>query len=206
MHQTCHQLDGLISLVGAPTRVTASAWRALHDFEVEDSVSLLLEFPGGARGTVVASTAEPVGINRTEVHGDRGSLVIDGFGLRHATFAGPAAALAAAGQDDLATVAVSWSDLVSDGGQAMEFAAIVDCHRDFLAAIAGAAAPRNEPAEANRAIEVINAAYLSALRAGPVTIPVPDEEYAAAYRDLCEGRATIPWAGDGQSQRSRGPA
>jgi predicted dehydrogenase len=196
MHQTCHQLDGLISLVGAPARVDADAWRALHDFEVEDSVAVLLEFSGGARGTLVASTAEPVGTNRTEIHGDRGSLVIEGFGLRRAWFAGPAADVAAAQTDDLATVPVTWTDVVSDGGQAMEFAAILDCHRDFLAAIAGeVAAPRNHPLEATRAVETINACYLSALWRGPLPVPVDDADYAAALADLCAGRAGFPRIG-----------
>ena len=196
MHQTCHQLDGLISLVGRPRRVTADAWRALHDCEVEDSVALLLEFPGGARGSLVASSAEPVGTNRTEVHGDRGSLVIEGFGLRRAAFAGSAGEVAASQTDDLAKVAVTWTELVVDGGQAMELAAIVDCHRDFLAAIAGdQAAPRNHPRAATQAVETINAAYLSALRQAPLPVPVDDADYAAAYEDLCAGRATFPLLG-----------
>lgn len=201
MHQTCHQLDGLISLVGLPSRVTAQAWRSLHDFEVEDSVSVLLEFAGGAHATLLASTAEPAGTNRTEVHGDNGTLVIDGFGLRRATFPAPASQLAADGRDDLATIPVSWTELVADGGQAMELAAIVDCHRDFLAAIArpwGAGRTRNHATEATRAVSVINAAYLSALEQRPVEVPVDDDAYAAAYADLCAGRAAFPRAGAGR--------
>ena len=196
MHQTCHQLDGLISLIGRPTAITAQAWRSLHDFEVEDSVSALLEFGSGVHGTLIASTAEVAGTNRTEIHAESGSLVIDGFGLRQATFPAPVAQLAAEGQNDLATVPVRCGDLVVDGGQGMEFAAIVDCHRDFLAAMsAGAGPPRNHALEATRAIEVINAAYLSALTRRRVEVPVDDEMYAATFAELCAGRRTIPWAG-----------
>jgi predicted dehydrogenase len=197
IHQTCHQLDGLISLVGCPTRVSAQVWRALHDVEVEDSATALLEWPGGIRGTLVASTAEPVGTNRTEIHGDGGSLVIEGFGLRRASFAGPASRLVAEGVDDLAVVPVEWTDLVIDGGQGMEFAAIAACHRDFVAAIAGDGRPRNHAWEANQAIDVANAAYLSALRGASVDVPVDDDAYAAAFADLCTGRVTIPGTGRG---------
>jgi predicted dehydrogenase len=195
MHQTCHQVDGLISLVGAPCRVTADAWRSLHNTEVEDSVALLLEFPGGIRGTLVASTAEPVGTNRTEVHGSLGSVVIEGFGLRRGVTPGSAASLARAGTDDLAAIPVSWTDVVSDGGPGMELAAIVDCHRDFLASVSSGAPPRNHPLEATRAVETINAAYLSALRRVPITIPAADGDYATAYADLCTGRCVLPFTG-----------
>jgi predicted dehydrogenase len=201
IHQTCHQLDGLISLVGRPSRVTAQIWRSLHAIEVEDSCGALLEFPSGFRGTVVASTAEPVGTNRVEIHGDEGSLVIEGFALRRATFTGSARHLAASGVDDLAVVPVEWADVVADGGQAMEFAAIADCHRDFLAAIAGgssASVPRNHALSANQAIEVANAAYLSFVQGTSVAVPVDDSSYAAAYDDLCAGRITVPWAGTGR--------
>ena len=200
IHQTCHQLDGLISLVGSPWRVTAHIGRSLHDVEVEDTATAVLEFPGGVVGTLIASTAAPVGTSRIEVHGDDGSLVIEGFSLRRATFPGPAGRLAAESHDDLAVVPVAWAEVVADGGQAMEFGAIVDCHRDFLAAVAGGAGghqPRNHALEATRSIDVANACYLSALRGGAVEVPVDGEAYASAYADLCAGRVTVPRIGVG---------
>jgi predicted dehydrogenase len=193
IHQGCHLLDATISVLGSPSRVTAQVSRALHDVEVEDSASALLEFPGAVTATVVASTAEPVGVNRVEVHGDDGSLVIEGFGLRRASFpGGPAARLAAESQDDLTVVPVEWQDVVADGGQAAEFGSIVACHRDFAAAIAHGGRPRNHPLEAARAIDVANGAYLSAVSRGPVDLPADEADYAAVYADLCAGRTTIP--------------
>ena len=59
--------------------MTAWARRARHDAEVEDDVIAFLEYPNGARGTIVASTTDPVGVDSVTVHGERGTLSIEGF-------------------------------------------------------------------------------------------------------------------------------
>ena len=50
----------------------------------------LLEFPNGGRGTIVASTVDPVGSDRIELHGEQCSLMMDEHELRVGTFDGPA--------------------------------------------------------------------------------------------------------------------
>jgi predicted dehydrogenase len=51
-----------------------------HNIEVEDDVTAYLEYPNGATGVFVTSTADAPGTNRFEITMDRGKLVCDGRG------------------------------------------------------------------------------------------------------------------------------
>src|SRR5437763_622012 len=111
MSQAIHQLDALLWFTGLPARVTARASRARHDIEVEDDVMALLEFPNGGRGTIVASTVDPVGSDRIELHGEQCSLVMDEHELRVGTFDGPAQRLSDESTDHFDRVPVTWEDI-----------------------------------------------------------------------------------------------
>jgi predicted dehydrogenase len=194
LHQAIHQLDAYVSMVGQPSRVMAQAVRSVHDIEVEDEVTAMLEFANGGRGVVVASTADPVGANGIEIHGEAGSLVAEGHSLRRAAFpGGPRRSLSASHGDEFPEIVPTWTDeIVAKGDE--EFAMLLDCHRDFVAAVRQDGRPRNHPSEAIRAVEVANAIYLSAVRQQPVELPLDPAEYEACFADLCSGRATIPHA------------
>lgn len=78
-NQCPHQLDLLQWVTGIkPNKVRAfchlGKW---HDIEVEDDVSAYLEYPNGATGVFVTSTADAPGTNRFEVLGTGGKLVCE---------------------------------------------------------------------------------------------------------------------------------
>ena len=78
-NQCPHQLDLLQWVTGLkPNRVRAfchlGKW---HDIEVEDDVSAYLEYPNGATGVFITSTADAPGTNRFEVLGTGGKLVCE---------------------------------------------------------------------------------------------------------------------------------
>ena len=78
VNQCPHQLDLLIWLCGMPAAVTARCMEGKwHHIEVEDDVSALLEFPGGATGVFSASTGDLPGTNRLEIDCERGKLVCE---------------------------------------------------------------------------------------------------------------------------------
>jgi predicted dehydrogenase len=78
LNQCPHTLDMLTWLAGVPSRVTAHcALGKYHRIEVEDEVSALLEYPNGAVGHFATSTAEAPGINRLEIVGDRGTMIVE---------------------------------------------------------------------------------------------------------------------------------
>ena len=61
MNQGIHLADLAVWLFGAVRRVGAFAMTRLHEIEVEDTVSVALEFHSGALGTIAGTTASPPG-------------------------------------------------------------------------------------------------------------------------------------------------
>jgi predicted dehydrogenase len=190
-HHSIHQLDAYLAMVGEPCRVTAQAFRTIHDIEVEDEATALLEFADGCRGVVTASTADPVGSNQIEIHGEAGTIVAEGDRLRRAAFPGsPVQALSASCEEDFPTITPEWIEEVAPSDNE-ELGSLLRCHRDFVTALRSGDQPRNSPAAALQAIALANAVYLSAVGERPVELPIDADEYQACYEALCEGRASL---------------
>jgi predicted dehydrogenase len=78
INQGSHDLDLLHWFAGLPVRVTAKIGLGkYHPIEVEDDVSAILEYRGGATGLFAITTGEAPGTNRVELTGDRGKLELD---------------------------------------------------------------------------------------------------------------------------------
>jgi predicted dehydrogenase len=78
LNQCLHQLDTLQWLVGMPARVRGFCQIGrYHNIEVEDNVSIFLEWANGATGVFVSSTGETPGSNRFEIVGTRGKVVLE---------------------------------------------------------------------------------------------------------------------------------
>lgn len=78
LNQCLHQLDTLQWLVGMPARVRGFCQIGrFHNIEVEDSVSIFMEWKSGATGVFVSSTGETPGTNRFEIVGTRGKIVLE---------------------------------------------------------------------------------------------------------------------------------
>ena len=85
LNQCPHNLDLWQWILGEmPSKVRAfchdGKW---HDIEVEDDVTAYVEYPNGATGTFVTTTADTPGTNRFEIIGDLGKLVAEGSKLLH---------------------------------------------------------------------------------------------------------------------------
>ena len=78
LNQCPHNLDLWQWIVGMPSKVTAFCHEAKwHNIEVEDDVTAYVEYPNGATGVFITSTADFPGTNRFEVLGDSGKLVCE---------------------------------------------------------------------------------------------------------------------------------
>jgi predicted dehydrogenase len=77
INQCPHNLDQLCWLTGMmPSRITAVAHIGkTHPIEVEDEVSAIMEYPGGASGHFITTTGEAPGTDRLEIACDRGRLI-----------------------------------------------------------------------------------------------------------------------------------
>lgn len=194
LSQAVHQLDAFLWIAGMPSRIIARARRRLHDIEVEDEVSALLEFPDGASGLLLASTADPVGTDRLEVHGEAGAIVVGDGVCRRATWGDTLETAWAETENPFDAPEISWEEEARSEGSPtkIEFDAICACHRDLIDAIRGGEAPMNNPEEAAKAVAVANAVYLSAVRGEPVDLPVPPETYLETFEGLTSGELELP--------------
>jgi UDP-N-acetyl-2-amino-2-deoxyglucuronate dehydrogenase len=79
MNQGVHTVDLLVAALGRPVEVFAYTGTLAHRrIEVEDVAAAVVRFESGALGMLHATTAAYPGLSaRLQVHGDRGSAVID---------------------------------------------------------------------------------------------------------------------------------
>lgn len=78
LNQCPHNLDLWQWLCGMPNKVYAKMkFGQYHDIEVEDSVSAIVEYPNGAYGSFITTTADTPGTNRLELTFDGGSMICE---------------------------------------------------------------------------------------------------------------------------------
>lgn len=78
VNQAPHQLDLWQWICGAPTSVHAKLGYGVgRDIAVENEVTALVEYEGGATGTFVTSTNDIVGTDRLEILGTQGKIVVE---------------------------------------------------------------------------------------------------------------------------------
>ena len=83
INQCPHDLDAWQWICGMPTRIhSVCGFGKWHNIEVEDDVTAIMEYPGGATGVFVASTGEAPGVGRFEICGELGRILIEDDELR----------------------------------------------------------------------------------------------------------------------------
>jgi len=187
LNQCPHNLDLLQWLCGMPTEVRALCdFGKYHRIEVEDSVIATLRFSNGATGTFTASTGESPGVNRLEICGDLGRIVIDNgimtwtrnaCGQQKAidTFKEPYR------RPDFTTKELPFSDF---GGQ---HAAILQNFADAIRTGAPLVAPAEEGL---RSVELANAMLYASATDKPVTLPLNASAYARYLNKLIRTSTT----------------
>jgi predicted dehydrogenase len=177
MNQGIHTLDLLVWMLGAPVEVSAWTARLAHErIEVEDTAVATIRFANRALAVVHTTTAAYPGVStRLQIHGDRGSAIIDNDRLEFFHVA-PAGAL------------VPDYGAIGDGNQvdqvlarqrpdrvaASDPGALSDAHRDqyrdFLDSISERREPRVGITDATTTLAVILAIYESAKTGAPVNL------------------------------------
>jgi len=79
-NQCPHQIDLLQWVTGMMPKSVHSHchFGKWHDIEVEDDVTVYLEYENGATGSFITTTGDTPGTNRLEITGDMGTLICDG--------------------------------------------------------------------------------------------------------------------------------
>lgn len=83
LNQCPHNLDLIQWICGMPNKVTAFCHEGKwHNIEVEDDVTAYLEYPNGATGVFVTTTADLPGTNRFEITLDKAKMVCENNELK----------------------------------------------------------------------------------------------------------------------------
>jgi UDP-N-acetyl-2-amino-2-deoxyglucuronate dehydrogenase len=168
MNQGVHTVDLLIAAMGRPVEVFAYTGTLAHQrIEVEDVAVGVVRFDSGALGVLHATTAAYPGLSaRLQVHGDRGSAVIDNDRLVFFETTAPGS-----DKEDRAYGATSARAVATAGSEPGQLS---DAHRlqylNFLGALDGTE-PLRVDLETNRqSIAVITGVYESARTGRPVRL------------------------------------
>jgi UDP-N-acetyl-2-amino-2-deoxyglucuronate dehydrogenase len=168
MNQGVHTVDLLVAAMGRPVEVFAYTGTLAHErIAVEDVAVGVVRFSSGAFGVLHATTAAYPGLSaRLQVHGDRGSAVIDNDQLvfLRRTAPGSEAEEHAYGSTSAREVPTAGSD----PGQ------LSDSHRlqylNFLGALDGTDRLRVDLETNRQSIAVITGVYESARTGRPVSL------------------------------------
>lgn len=185
MNQAAHNLDIYQWLAGAPQRITAVAgFGKYHRIEVEDEISIILEHESGMVGHIFSSTAEAPGTNRMEIIGDRGGILFDGTELRQSRLTASA----------LETIrsAPERAPEISGERRSIEYTHHgEEGHRFVIEDFTDAWREGREPIAPAReglvALEIANAAILSAVEGRPVELPLDTVAYDSLLERLASG-------------------
>ena len=196
VNQAPHQLDLWLWFCGMPQRIYAcnreGAYRAI---EVENDVTLVAEYPGGAVGVFTASTHNPAGVNRLEIECEGGTILLeDAAKLTVRRFVRPEAELnRTMTQRELETA------LRSDTGslyaeetftcKASFLTAYTTCMENFAAHRATGAPLLADAAAGLAEVQLANAAHLSGWQGRAVSCPCDPEIYDAALQQRIETSA-----------------
>ncbi len=185
MNQCPHQLDLLQWICGMmPSKVSAHChFGKWHNIETEDDVSAYLEFPNGATGVFVTTTADAPGTNRFEILGSKGKIVCEKDELcvykssvdlkEHLTEC----------KEGFKEPEYTVETFKADGNNPQH----VGIFNNFANAILGLEPIYVDGREGINCVELIDSMLLSAWLERPVSLPIDDEVY---YEELQKRVAT----------------
>jgi len=178
LNQCPHNLDLLQWICGLPVLVdTKMHFGKWHDIEVDDDVTVYMEFENGATGTFVTSTGDVPGSNRFEITFDSGKLVSEDGKLMMWKLDQPEPEFTKVNKMPFGKPDMTESVVETDG--------MSEQHVGILNAFAGAIL-RGEPLIADgiegiNGLMLSNSMHLSAWTGGPVTLPIDEELF---YNEL----------------------
>lgn len=174
MNQAIHSVDLLAWLMGPVAEIQAATALLAHErIEVEDVAVAMLRFANGALGVLEATTAAYPGyLKRIEIHGNRGSAVMEEEDIIKWDFAEE--------HPEDQVVKERMAAKVSGGGGASDPAAIghhghARQFADVARAIREGTKPLIDGYEGRRSVEIILAVYQAAEIGQVVRLPLPDD-------------------------------
>ena len=161
MNQAIHIVDLLCWLMGDVTEIAGFTGTLAHErIEVEDVGVACLKFANGAIGVMEATTAAWPGLlKKTEIHGSKGTVVVEQDSILRWEFADEKA-------EDAEIRSRLGANSASSGGasdpKAISFVGHQMQLEDFVEAISTGRQPRVDGAEGRKSVEIILAIYEAA--------------------------------------------
>lgn len=171
MNQAIHNVDLIQWFMGDVVEVIGMTETLAHErIEVEDTGVAVLRYANGAIGTITATTsAWPGLLKKTEIHGDKGTVIIEQDDILKWDFAKARAAdkklLEEYGQSSANTGGASDPKAISYMGHLRQF-------QDFLKAIKTGGEPLVDGREGRKSVEIILAIYQSQWSGKKVSLPL----------------------------------
>lgn len=187
LNQCPHNLDLWQWICGLPVKVQAFCHEGKwHDIEVEDDVTIYVEYANGATGTFITTTGDCPGTNRFEITLDGGKLVCENNKLMLYKLKGKVSEHCANATEGFGWIEGEWVEVETDGRNKQHS----EVTNKFAAAVL-----RGEPLVANgeegiRGLSISNAAHLSSWLGKPVDLPVDEDVYfAELQKKIAAGKA-----------------
>ncbi len=187
LNQCPHNLDLWQWICGLPVKVQAFCHEGKwHDIEVEDDVTIYVEYENGATGTFITTTGDCPGTNRFEITLDGGKLVCENNKLMLYKLEGLTSEHCANATEGFGWIEGKWIEVETDGRNKQHS----EVTNKFAAAVL-----RGEPLVAKgeegiRGLSISNAAHLSSWLGKPVELPVDEEIYLAELnKKIAAGKA-----------------
>jgi predicted dehydrogenase len=168
INQSIHTIDLLQYLMGPADSVFGFAQKLLHpSIEAEDTAVAVVKFGSGALGVIQGATSLRPGFpRRLELHGDGGSVLLEGDEIGRWDVPGTIGE-----KKRRAAVRAQGSDPISASGKSE----VVNHRRqfeDFIAAIREGRPPLVDGEEGLKALEIVLAVYRSAMEKKLVELPL----------------------------------
>jgi predicted dehydrogenase len=185
MNQGVHTVDLLVWFLGRPIDVSAHTALLAHDrVEVEDVAVATVRFESGALGVIHATTAAYPGLSvRVQVHGDRGSAIIDDDQLEY-FYSAPDGAFDASGssaRNQAAELVPAGELRGGDRGPDVFVTGHLRQYEDVVEAIVDGREPGVRVQDALLSLAVVRAVYLSATLGRSVAL---DEVLSGSLDDI----------------------
>jgi len=169
MNQGVHCIDLLQWIMGPVESLYALADHLVRKIEVEDTAVCVLKFKNGAFGVIEGTTSVYPGLDhRIELHGEKGSILVDGEKIaRWEVPDGAGGAAGSALEAHKGKIGTAASDPTAIGVEGHTAQVL-----DLVQAIREDRDPMVTGEEARKAVEIVLAIYQSARTGRPVALPL----------------------------------
>lgn len=172
LNQCPHNMDLLQWICGMPKKVQAFCHNGKwHDIEVEDDVTAYLEYPNGATGVFVTTTADAPGTNRFEITLEMGKLVCENNKLILHKLAENERTFCKTAKGGFDTPECTVTEVETDGLNEQHVGVL----KAFAANILHGTPLVAEGVEGINGLTLSNAMHLSSWLSGPVSLPFDED-------------------------------